>query len=203
MVGPDVSFWQRLFEQHTTPWDRGGPSPQLRAWLETMALRPCRILVPGCGNGHEVLLLAAAGFEVTALDYAPAAVEHVKGRLLKAGLQARVIEADVREWIPDTAFDAVYEQTCLCALHPDDWTVYAAQLHRWLAPDGQLFALFMQALKPGAAGGLIQGPPYHCDIHAMRAVFPASRWRWPAPPYPRVDHPSDIHEIGVILIPRS
>ena len=203
MVGPDVPFWQRLFEQDTTPWDRGVPSPQLRTWLESATLQPCRILVPGCGRGHEVLLLAASGFDVTAVDYAPAAVEHVKGRLLEAGLRARVFAADVRDWTPDTAFDAVYEQTCLCALHPDDWTAYAAQLHRWLVPDGQLYALFMQALKTGAAEGLIQGPPYHCDIHAMRAVFPASRWQWPAPPYPRVDHPSHIHEIAVTLARKS
>jgi len=40
------------------------------------------------------------------------------------------------------AFDAIYEQTCLCALYPDRWRQYADQLHRWLAPGGRLYALF-------------------------------------------------------------
>jgi len=34
----------------------------------------------------------------------------------------------------------------------------------------------------------VLGPPYHCDINAMRALFPSSRWRWPKPPYPVVPH---------------
>ncbi len=199
MVGPDIPFWQHLFEQHTTPWDRGRSSPQLHAWLDDGALTPCRILVPGCGKGHEVLALAAAGFDVTALDYTPAAVAEVRQRLKLAGLRAQVLQADVRAWVPDAGFDAIYEQTCLCALHPDDWAVYAAQLHRWLAPGGRLFALFMQTLKPEAAEGWIQGPPYHCDVHGMRALFPATHWHWPAPPYPRVNHPSGIFELGVVL----
>ncbi len=200
MVGPDRPFWQRLFEQNLTPWDRGSANPQLLAWLERGALSRCRILVPGCGNGHEVLALAAMGFEVTALDYAPAAVDRVAARLEAAGLHATILKADVREWTPDDGlFDAIYEQTCLCALHPDDWMRYAERLHAWLRPDGRLLALFMQTLQDGAAQGLIQGPPYHCDIHAMRALFPATRWNWPAPPYAQVPHPLGIFEIGLVL----
>ncbi len=57
----------------------------------------------------------------------------------------------------------------------------------------------MQTLQDGAAQGLIQGPPYHCDIHAMRALFPATRWNWPAPPYAQVPHPLGIFEIGLVL----
>ncbi len=33
MHGPDAAFWQDRFERGDTPWDRGGPSPQLMAWL--------------------------------------------------------------------------------------------------------------------------------------------------------------------------
>ena len=29
-------------------------------------------------------------------------------------------------------FNAVYEQTCLCALDPDDWQAYETRLARWL-----------------------------------------------------------------------
>ncbi|NNM64523.1 MAG: methyltransferase domain-containing protein [Burkholderiales bacterium] len=200
MAGPDRPFWQRLFEQNTTPWDRGSASQQLLTWLENGTLKPCRILVPGCGHGYEILALAAAGFEVTALDYAPAAVERAAARLSAAGLYANILQADVREWMPDQGlFDAIYEQTCLCALHPDDWAQYAGRLHAWLRPQGRLFALFMQALRDDAAQGLIHGPPYHCDMHAMRALFPASRWDWPAPPYAHVPHPMGVFEIGIVL----
>jgi len=145
--------------------------------------------------------LAAAGFEVMALDYAEQAVALVTKRLQQQGLSATVLQADVRQWDTPQPFDAIWEQTCLCALYPDDWMAYANRLHRWLAPQGRLFALFMQTAKPGAEEGWIQGPPYHCDILAMRAVFPSTQWQWPKPPYPRVPHPGGSAELALVLSP--
>jgi SAM-dependent methyltransferase len=200
MAGPTIDFWQERYRSGQTGWDRGGANAQLLAWLEAGILRPpARIVVPGCGSGWEVAELARRGFEVTAIDYAEHAVERTRQLLAGEGLSARVLQADVLAWQPDSPFDAVYEQTCLCALHPDRWIAYADALHRWLAPGGHLFALFMQALKPEAAAGFVQGPPYHCDINAMRALFDAARWEWETPPFPQVTHPNGGHEIAVRL----
>jgi SAM-dependent methyltransferase len=200
VAGPSVAFWQARFETCTTPWDRGQAGPQLPAWVADGTLAPCRILVPGCGAGHEVAWLAQRGFEVTALDYAPAAVALTRQRLQSAGVSAQVVQADALQWQPGQPFDAIYEQTCLCALYPDHWTAYAAQVHRWLRPGGHLFALFMQMPRDGAKQGLIEGPPYHCDINAMRALFPAPLWTWPKPPFGRVPHPvGGMIELAVVL----
>lgn len=202
VAGPTREFWEERFQAGNTPWDRGAPNPQLDAWITQGALKPCRILVPGCGSGYEVAALAAAGFDVTALDYAAIAVERTKQRLAAEGLSAAVVEADALSWRAAKPFDAVYEQTCLCALYPDAWRDYADQLHGWLSPGGQLFALFVQFLRPGAADGAILGPPYHCDINAMRALFPEPRWNWPKPPYPRIAHPAGFSEIAARLTRR-
>ena len=199
MAGPTREFWDQRFSEGNTPWDRGESNPQLHAWLRAGALGPCRILVPGCGAGHEVATLAAAGFDVTALDYSPQAVARTRKLLEARGLKAPVIEADALAWLPDRPFDAVYEQTCLCALYPDQWRAYADQLHRWLKPGGALFALFVQFPRPEAAQGQIQGPPYHCDIAAMRALFPEPLWSWPKPPYARTSHPRGLAELAVLL----
>lgn len=205
MTGPDRDFWQQRFLQHETPWDRGAPSPQLARWLADGSLSPgMRIAVPGCGAGHEVIALARAGLEVTALDYAPAAIALVRDRLAHEGLSARAIEADVLAWAADAPLDAVYEQTCLCALHPDHWRSYAAQLARWLRPDGRLALLAMNAPRPGSAQGLIEGPPYHVDVNALRALFPSTQWHWPKPPYERVLHPRESNwaELALVLTRR-
>lgn len=203
MAGPTKQFWQEKFEQGHTPWDRGGVNPQLEAWLASGALAPCRVLVPGCGSGYEVAALARAGFEVTALDYAPVAVARTRRLLESSNLKAELAEADVLAWQPERAFDAVYEQTCLCALYPDQWRAYADQVFGWLRPGGRLFALFVQFPRPAAAQGAISGPPYHCDIHAMRALFPEPQWRWPKPPYPRTTHPQGLEELAVVLEKRG
>lgn len=201
MNGPTISFWQARFEQGQTPWDRGGPSPQLEAWQAQHALPAAgaRVAVPGCGSGWDVAAWAERGYDVVGIDYAPAAVARTRELLLERRLSAHVIEADVLRWQPAAALDAVYEQTCLCALHPDHWVAYAEALHRWLRPGGRLYALFMQARRAQADEGRIDGPPYHCDITAMRALFPEPRWAWPKPPYARVAHPAGWFELAVVL----
>ncbi|MCW7542069.1 TPMT family class I SAM-dependent methyltransferase [Aquabacterium sp. A7-Y] len=206
MAGPTRDFWQNRFASRQTPWDRGAPSPQLLAWHAEGQLPPpgSRIAVPGCGAGYEVAWLAKRGYAVTGLDYAEAAVEATRALLAAqdhAGEQTQpeVLQADVLEWSPGTPLDAVYEQTCLCALHPDHWVAYATRLQAWLRPGGRLLALFMQAPRPGAETGLVEGPPYHCDINAMRALFPEPLWAWPRPPLAQVPHPMGRMELAVLL----
>ncbi|HSG76478.1 MAG TPA: methyltransferase domain-containing protein [Burkholderiales bacterium] len=199
MTGPTKDFWEERFSTGNTPWDRGASSPQLGAWLASGALQPCRILVPGCGSGHEVAELAMAKFEVTGLDYADEAIARTHRRISEAEVDAAIVRADVLAWEPDRPFDAIYEQTCLCALYPDRWREYADRLHQWIRPGGKLFALFLQLPRADAAQGFIQGPPYHCDVNGMRALFPEPRWGWPKPPYPRTTHPAGIAELAVVL----
>ncbi len=208
MAGPTQDFWQQRFLSGQIPWDRGAAHPQLTQWLEQDQIKPgMALLVPGCGRGHELLHLARAGVKVLGLDYAPAAVELARTKLAAedaSGL-ARVEQADVLLWQPGEAldaFDAVYEQTCLCALHPDHWRRYADQLHAWIKPGGRLFALLMQARRDSAGQGVLEGPPYHCDIQAVRALFPAARWDWPAPPYPAHGHEQGWTELAVMLTRR-
>lgn len=201
MAGPTQDFWQQRFESGETPWDRGGAHPQLLRWLAQGLLAPDQtILIPGCGRGHELLALGQAGIAALGLDYAPAAVALARERI--TGLPGAVEQADVLDWTPATPVDRVYEQTCLCALHPDHWRRYADQLHAWIKPGGLLLALFMQARRENAGSGVVEGPPYHGDINAMRALFPAERWDWPAPPYPAVGHERGWAELAVVLTRR-
>jgi SAM-dependent methyltransferase len=210
MAGPDLQFWQDHFARGDLPWDRGAVGSQLLAWLAEGTLDAGsldgRIAVPGCGSGHEVLELAGRGFDVTAIDYAQGACAATQSRLDAAGAavarHAEVVCADVLEWRPPEPFAAVYEQTCLCALHPDHWIRYADSLHAWLRPGGRLLVLAMQVDRPGAADGFVEGPPFHVAINALRALFPATRWDWPKPPYPRHPHRIGAFELGLVLTRR-
>jgi SAM-dependent methyltransferase len=184
--------WDEKYRSGVPGWDRGGVSPALHHWLETGALAPCRILVPGCGHGHEVLELARRGFQVTGVDIAPTPLARLRQNLTQCELEADLVQADVLTWSPEVPFEAVYEQTCLCALAPEEWPTYAAQLHTWLRPDGRLFALFMQTGRPG-------GPPYHCDLTDMRGLFPPERWDWVEPPQREVPHPNGLFEYAAVL----
>jgi methyl halide transferase len=67
MQGPTPAFWQQRFEAGNVPWDRGRPSPQLAAWLAAGVPHVGQsVIVPGCGSGYEVAVLATARFNACA-----------------------------------------------------------------------------------------------------------------------------------------
>lgn len=88
-----VNGWAQVWETcDSLPWDRGFPNPALE---DTLTERRSTIggpiapdgggrghrkkaLVPGCGRGVDVLLLASFGYEAYGLECSPAAVEACK-----------------------------------------------------------------------------------------------------------------------------
>lgn len=179
--------WESLYQQGQTGWDRGEISPNLLYWVEHELLKPCRILIPGCGNGYEVLALAEKGFDVVAIDIALTPIENLRKALKTRQLSVELIQTDIFTWECGEPFYAIYEQTSLCALHPDKWRSYEKCLYDWLKPKGKLFAHFMQT-------GQESGPPFHCEISAMIDLFTAERWLWSEPYETPVVHSEGLYE---------
>ena len=157
--------WETRYQDGATGWERHGLNPAFLAWRESGAMPPCRILVPGGGRSLEPIALAEAGFDVTIVDAAPTAVAMQRARLERLKVSATVEQADLFAWDPDRPFDAVYDQTCLCALPPALWPNYARRLHRWLRPEGSLFVLFMQSDRPSGPPSIATSLP--CAICSM------------------------------------
>lgn len=183
--------WQSRYDQGKTGWDRGQPNSMLEQWIANKVLMPSRVLIPGCGRGHEVIRLAQLGFDVTGVDFAPSAVRHLQAELLQRNLIATVHQSDVFEFDDEQGFDFIYEQTCLCAIAPTRWQEYERKLRQWLRPRGQLLALFMQS-------GKRTEPPYSCELEEMRTLFSYVNWEWLSAPL-RVEHPSGLHEFACRL----
>ena len=188
--------WETRYHTGRTAWQRDAANPALLTWLAQGLLHPCRILIPGCGRCHEVVTLAQRGFEVTAVDLAPSAIRGARQMIENAGMTAQVIQADLLDWDAPARFDAVYDQTCLCALDPSTRPDYERQLFSWLRPSGQLFALFMQATNPA-------GPPFPCDLDTMHQLFQDARWEWQDAEPLSIPHPAGLHELGCILTRRA
>ena len=189
------SAWQDRYVAGQTGWDRGECNPLLVSRLDGgMLEEQSRIMIPGCGRGHEVLELARRGHRVTAVDFADLPITALKANLADCGLSAQVVQVDLFEFQPDEPFDAIYEQTSLCAIQPDRRSEYEVQLARWLKPKGILIANFMQSNRPS-------GPPYHCELSDMRNLFCVDRWIWPVESE-AISHPSGMQEIAVVLTRR-
>lgn len=103
-------------------------------WVQDLAASlPARLLGDGEGRrvldlcaapGGKTLQLAAAGWQVTALDISAKRLERVEANLARTGLSADLVTADALEWQPDAPFDAILidapcTATGTCRRHPD------------------------------------------------------------------------------------
>ena len=170
-IGPRSEEWDARYEEGTPHWDVGGPSPPLLHFLERGELPSSgTVLVPGCGSGHELPVLARAGHAPVGLDFAPRAVEAARARLEEAGESGRVLEADVLDpgiaLEPDSV-DWVFEQTCFCALPPDRRGDYVRTLARLVRPGGEVWALHMRTAYS-------ERPPYDSDPDEVVALYAAA-----------------------------
>ncbi|HTN64885.1 MAG TPA: methyltransferase domain-containing protein [Burkholderiaceae bacterium] len=131
-------FWSERFEQHFTPWDRGGVPAALRQFVERDP-RPRTVLIPGCGTGYEAAYLATAGWQVAAIDFSAAAVAAARAAL--GPWAGCVQQADFFSYVPPAPLQMIYERAFLCALPRRMWPAVAA---RWaeLLPAGALLAGF-------------------------------------------------------------
>ncbi len=161
----DPQMWDDRYAEGLTGWNLGEAPPVLRDLIGS-ELRPAgRLLVPGCGHGHDSLALARAGWDVTGLDFAPRAVKAARASAEAAAVAVTYEQGDLfampKAW--SDAFDAVWEQTCYCAVHPDRRDEYVASIARVLKTGGRYVGLFMNHEKP-------DGPPFDVtrDDVAMR-----------------------------------
>lgn len=136
------SEWEKRYQRGDMPWEKGEPSPGLVDFLAARRrLRKGRVLVPGCGTGHDVLAWAKAGFQTVGFDLAPSAVQLATERSRKAGLDAQFKQGDFLKDKPRRRFDWLFEHTLYCAIDPGDREAYARAVRRWLKPGGQFLAV--------------------------------------------------------------
>lgn len=185
--------WEGRYRAETARWERAGLHPAFLAWRQQGSLPACRVLIPCAGRSPEPLAMAEGGSDVTVVDLAPSAVATQRARFADRDLPARIVQANLFAWEPDRPFDAVYDQTALCALPPETWPAYEMRLRRWVVPGGRLLVLFMQTGREG-------GPPFHCDMARMRMLFSPAYWEWPERLPDPVAHPSGLTEQPAVLI---
>lgn len=157
--------WNRRYEEGDTPWDKGEAHPVLQPMLARGVLRG-RILVPGCGTGHDVRELARCGLTVTGLDLAPLAVEQARAHPKFSGETYEVGDFLALSVAQHGCFDGVFEHTCFCAIDPARRSDYAEAAAAVLAKGGRLLAVFFA--DPGNDG---DGPPFGCRAEELDELF--------------------------------
>ena len=123
------------------PWDRGGPHPLLDEWARTLSGAGRRALVVGSGLGPDAELLAARGFDVTAFDVSPTAIESARARFPESAVDYRVANllAPPAEW--REAFDLVVESLTVQSMPIEFHPEATASVARMVAPGGRLLVI--------------------------------------------------------------
>ena len=81
-----ASNWDQRYLEGSDRWELGRPAPPLEAFLRTDSRAPQppgRVLVPGCGRGHEAALLADLGYEVIGLDFSSEAIQRTEESMVQ------------------------------------------------------------------------------------------------------------------------
>lgn len=167
--GYEHADWQKHYDEDDLAWDLGEVAhPFVRLW-EDKVLTPGTLIVPGCGQGHEVIYFAERGFQVTGVDYSPGAVKLLCDSMNRRSLSGQVLHRDFFELeaAHDQIYDAMLEQTFFCAIHPDQRSAYVETVSRILKPGGLLFGLFYETGEEG-------GPPFNTTEADIQNHFAAA-----------------------------
>jgi SAM-dependent methyltransferase len=151
---PDSShpdFWEERYRTERLPWDLGAEPIELTNALRSEFQPAGQVLIPGCGSGYEVRSFVAAGWDVCAIDFAPAAV--ARAQRILGPLADRVRQADFFTSDVSGPYDLIYERTFLCSLPYERWPQYAARMKSLLRPGGRLAGVFYYGTNP-------EPPPY-------------------------------------------
>ena len=162
-----MSDWETRYQTRDTPWEKGAPHPGLVDFLAHEPLQG-RVLVPGCGFGHDVRALAAAGAEAIGIDIAPSAIAGASAFPRSGG--ERYEQADLFALPAEMrgTFDWVWEHTCFCAINPALRPAYVDAVAGALRPGGHLLAVFY--LDPGNARP-DEGPPFETTLAELDRLF--------------------------------
>lgn len=128
-------FWEKRYHEGVMPWDAGRVPLRFAQYVQAIP-SGSRVLVPGCGSGYEVALLARADLEVLAIDFSPAAIDEARRHL--GPYADRLLQADFFAFDAGTGFDVVYERAFLCALPRSLWPAYATRMAELVRPGGSI-----------------------------------------------------------------
>jgi ubiquinone/menaquinone biosynthesis C-methylase UbiE len=143
----ETEYWDSQADTFDHQPDHGLLDPRVRqAWrrllLAELPPAPAAIADLGCGTGTLSVLLAAEGYAVTGVDFAPQMISAARAKARAAGVTARFeLSNAAAPTLPAASFDVVLARHVL-----------------WAMPDPDMaLAAWLQLLLPGGVLLLIEG----------------------------------------------
>jgi SAM-dependent methyltransferase len=134
-------FYEILYRYFRAPWDVG-PREELVALVESGRIKPGRAIDLGSGTASNCIFLAQHGFDVTGVDFAPAAIEKGRAMAQAAGVKVNFVVGDLTNLHHITGtFDFLVDYGTLDDLGPKDRDLYVKNVLSLTHP-GSRFLLY-------------------------------------------------------------
>lgn len=152
-----MTDYARMYRLGFTPWERYGPAAgaQLRSWLQREAEErdsPGRALDVGCGRGQFTSELVDHGWQTTAVDLVPAAIEAARR---KGPAEVTYLVGDATDLSPDLgAFDLFLDIGCFQGLDESQRAAEGRGITALAAPGA---TLLMLAFGPSIYRRMVEG----------------------------------------------
>jgi SAM-dependent methyltransferase len=162
-----MTDWESCYREDNLPWNKNAPSPPLAEWVKKHRPKG-RALVPGCGLGHDVVMLAEAGVDALGLDISATAIDRAEALYPK--MKERLVRGNLfdlpKYWLG--TFDYVFEHTCLSGMPPELRPRYRDGVASALKPGGLLVGIWYENpdMDPGEAG-----PPFGVSVAELEEMF--------------------------------
>jgi len=160
-------YWEHRYQEKTDKWDLGQAAPPFASFLASPnAPKSGKMAVIGCGPGHDALLFAQHGLEVTGFDFAPSAIASAQKLSQSQGISCEFLQRDIFDLPAEfpASFDYVVEHTCFCAILPELRSKYVKTVHSLIKPQGEFIALFWLHNRP-------DGPPFGSSLSEIQDLF--------------------------------
>jgi 2-polyprenyl-3-methyl-5-hydroxy-6-metoxy-1,4-benzoquinol methylase len=144
--GDELNWFEALYaganrDAGLIPWADLSPNPLLAEWLERDKPDGTgkRAVVIGCGLGDDAEAIAARGYDVTAFDISPSAIEWCNKRWPET--RVHYVAADLFNTPDSWRFDFVLESYTVQALSLSLRSQAIAAVARLVAPGGRLLVI--------------------------------------------------------------
>src|SRR5574343_699810 len=116
-------YWSQRYENQQHGWDLGQISPPIKAYIDQLTDKNLKILIPGCGSGHEGSYLWKEGFRnVHMLDFSELALKMFMSNNPDFPKE-QIHCSDFFQH--EEKYDLIIEQTLFCALDTNLRSKYA------------------------------------------------------------------------------
>lgn len=169
--------WTQVLREHPEQVAARPPNAHLQA--EVADLPPGLALDAGCGHGAEALWLAARGWNVTAVDFSVAALEHGRATARAAGpdVAGRIdwVQGDLERWVPPAdQFDLV---SCLYVHVAGSVDAMVRRLASAVAPGGTLLLVGHLPIDPATGEPTPAAGQVQVSVEDALAALDTDRWQ--------------------------